>query len=116
MELLTNAKALRIIIIAVLIHAIFVVFGQLLLVVGTLMKEPEEGQVLAEGSKALLLFPLYFLTPLFIAIIVYASRSLIQKKYNYKIIIWLAVFSALYFAFGGELYVYIQRFHPLYQP
>ncbi len=111
MELLKNPKALRIILIIVLIHATLVVFSQLLLVVGTLMKEPEEGQIIAEGAKAFLLFPLYFLAPLFIAIILYTSRSLLKKQHDYRIIDWLAVFSALYFAFGGELYVYIQSFH-----
>lgn len=110
MEKLKTPKTLRIISIVVLLHAILVVFSQILVLVGTYMKERDP--LIPEQLSSYVVFPIYFLLPIFILIIVYCSRSLIQKKYNYLIVLWLAAFSVLYFAFGGELYAFIHSFHP----
>ena len=109
MEKLNDPKILRIVTIVVLLNAILVSFSQILLVVSTIMKE--KSPLVPEALSSFMIFPIYFLFPLFIGIIFYCSRSLLQKTYDYKIVLWLAVFSILYFAFGGELYAFIQSFH-----
>jgi hypothetical protein len=108
-ELIKDPKTLRIATIVVLLHAILVTFSQMLLLIGTFVREDNP---LPDALADYVAFPIYFLMPLFIGIIVYSSRTLLKKSFNYKVVLWLTVFSILYFAFGGELYSFIQALHP----
>lgn len=111
MENLKSLKALRIITIAVLIYAIFVSFGLFVLMVGVFLANPEEVKVVEDSAKQAVVFPVYFLLPIFITIIIYASRTLSKKTFNYKVIFGLAIFSLLYMSFGSYFYSFIQGFH-----
>ena len=90
MENLKSPNALRIITIAVLIYAIFVSFGLFVLMVGVFLANPEEVKVVDESAKQAVVFPVYFLLPIFIAIIIYTSNALSKKVFNYKVIFALA--------------------------
>ena len=110
MENLKRPKTLKIVTAAVLIHAVLVAFSQILLLISSFYNR-NDNPLIPEAVYSFTVFPIYFLLPLFTSIIIYCSKSLIEKRFEFRVIFSLAIFSILYFAFGGELYVFIQSFH-----
>ena len=111
MERLKDAEILRVITIAILVYASLVVFGQLVALIGVYFADSKNVKINEDLAKESVVFPIYVLLPIFIAIVIYTTRDLLRKAYNYKITLFLAAFSIVYVAFGSYLYSFIQTFN-----
>lgn len=57
-------------------------------------------------------FPLYFLLPLFLTVLILAARSLLTKNYHKAVVFTLVVVCFLYVIFGNRLYSFIMDNNP----
>lgn len=105
-----NAKYLKNVLLVCSIFAVFIIVGRVVNFVQFYFNI--DNPLIPRYLIDYFAFPLYFIIPAFIIILIYAIWCLKNNTFNKYIIIGILIFSIVYFLFQSQIHQYLQSFSP----
>ncbi len=108
---LSDKKTLRIITYIVLIYSILQILNYMISFLRSYFNLTRS-TLIPDSLIDYVAFPLFFILPIFIGIAVFALRSLLNNKFDKRVIIISLAIVILYFIFGSTIYGLIMDHNP----